>query len=355
MARNACRCGGRRGPYVPAAAAIVLAFAGLLAGPAVAQAPPGPPADGLSGFVTLLGGYVSVKSQFSTDGENRETSSLNSSGQTVDRFVAAPLFELAYAVGDWRTQVYFGLPVENIREGTFFQQEVGVRHWLADGTRLGAAFLPWPVIAQKTWQDPFVTDVGRKRTDVDAVGFKLEADRIARSNVSLRYRFVSRDIDDEDSGEFLRDLPGSTITDGDVRNLRRGGDSHEGTLSYAQPVARGLLLRPALRYTYADADGGANSYQAVRPEVAMLFRTPDYDASLNLSYQRSWFNQDNPIYGEKRDGNDYGAVLLFGYREPFGLRKVRAEVVAASTFADSEINFYDARVLFIGAGATYAF
>jgi hypothetical protein len=126
-------------------------------------------------------------------------------------------------------------------------------------------------------------------------------------------------------------------------------------MSYAYPLGRGLLLRPALRYTYADAKGGANSFQAVRPELGVLFRTPRYDASVNLSYARSWFNEDNPIYGEKRDSNDYGAVLLFGYREPFGLRRVRAELVGAVNLADSEINFYDARVMFIGAGATYSF
>ncbi len=323
-------------------------------GPAAAQSP-GPPEDGVSGFLTVLTGFVSVKSQFSTDGENRETSSLSSSGQTVDSFVVAPLFELAYAVADWRTQVYVGLPIENIREGTFFQQEVGVRHWLADGTRLTAAFLPWPVIAQKTWQDPFVVGEGRERTDVDAFGLKLDADRIARTNIGLRYRFVSRSIDDEDSGEFLRGLPGSALTDSDVRDLRRDADTQQGTLSYAHPLGRGLLLRPALRYTYADADGGANSFHAVRPELGVLFRTPSYDASANLAYERSWFNEDNPIYGEKRDGNDYSAVLLFGYRAPLGLRNVRAELIGAMSLADSEINFYDGRVMFIGAGATYTF
>ena len=50
-----------------------------------------------------------------------------------------------------------------------------------------------------------------------------------------------------------------------------------------------------------------------------------------------------------------GAVLLFGYREPFGVRRVRAELIGAVNFADSQINFYDGRVMFIGAGATYSF
>ena len=196
---------------------------------------------------------------------------------------------------------------------------------------------------------------GRERTDVDALGFKLDAERIARTNFGLRYRFVHRSIDDEDSGAFLRDLPGSTLTEGDVRDLRRDADTHQGTLSYARPIGRGLLLRPALRYTYADAEGSANSFHAVRPELGVLFRTPGYDASVNLSYERSWFNEDNPIYGEKRDGNDYGAVVLFGYREPFEVRNVRAELIGAVNFANSEINFYDGRVLFVGAGATYTF
>ncbi len=336
-------------------AAVIAAAVGVaMNGQARAQSP-GPPETGFSGFVSLLGGYVNVKSQFNTDGENRETSSLNSSGQTVDNFVFAPLFELAYAVSDWRTQFYAGLPAENLREGLFFQTEVGVRHWLADGTRLTAAFLPWPVIAQKTWQDPFVVDEGRKRTDIDAFGFKLVADQIARTRFGLRYQFIRRTIDREDSGQFLRDGPDATLTGGDVRNLRRDADAHQVTGSYLHPLAPGLFLRPAVRYTYADASGGSNSYQAVRPEAGVLYRAPQFDISLNLSYQRSWFNKDNPIYGEKRDSNDYSAVFLFGYLRPFGLEHWRADFTSAVGYSDSEINFYDSRLLFVGAGATYTF
>lgn len=338
---------------VVAAAFITAATAGSFQ--AHAQSLLAPPETGFSGFLTVLGGYASVKSQFNTDGENRETSSLNSSGQTVNSFVVAPLFELAYAVSDWRTQFYVGLPIENIREGTFFQQEVGVRHWLADGTRLAAAILPMPVIAQRTWQDPFVTDEGRKRTDIDSIGVKLDAERILQSNFGFRYQFVRRTIDKEDSGQFLRDGPDATLTSSDVRNLRRNADIHQATVSYTYSVNRSLFLRPALRYSYADANGGSNSFQAVRPEAGVFYRMDNFDTSLSLIYQHSWFNQDNPIYDEKRDSNDYSAVFLLGYKQPFGIKSLRTDFISAVAYSDSEINFYDTRLLFVGVGATYTF
>lgn len=339
------------------AIAAVLFMAAAVSGSlkAYGQSPARPPETGFSGFLSVLGGYVNVRSQFTTDGENRETSSLNSRGQTVDNWVVAPLFELAYAVSDWRTQFYAGLPAENLREGTFFQTEVGVRRWLADGTRLTAAFLPWPVVAQRTWQDPFVVDEGRKRTDVDAFGFKLEANQILQTRFGLRYQFIRRSIDQEDSGQFLRDGPDGSLTGGDVSNLRRDADTHQVTGSYLYPLTRSIFLRPALRYSYSDANGGSNSFQAVRPEVGLFYRTAQFDTSLNLTYQRAWFNKDNPIYSEKRDSNDYSATLLFGYLRPFGLENWRADFVGAVGYSNSEINFYDNRLLFVGAGATYTF
>lgn len=316
---------------------------------------PGMPESGFSGFVTVLGGYASVKSQFITDGENRETSSLNSSGQTVDTRVIAPLFELAYTVADWRTQFFVGLPAENIREGTFFQEEVGVRHWLPDGTQLKAALLPYPLLPQKTWQDPFVVDEGRKRSDIDSIGARFDADRIAGSNFGFRYQFLRRTIDKEDSGQFLRDGPDASLSSGDVRNLRRDADIHQVTGRYTYGLSRNLFLRPSIRYGYSDASGGANSYHAIRPELGVFYRTDTFDTSVNLIYRHAWFNRDNPIYDEKRDSNDYGAVLLFGVRQLFGFESLRADFISSVGYSDSEINFYDSRVLFVGAGATYTF
>lgn len=342
----------KRGGYL---AALALA-AGTAVGspaPAWAQSVKMPEESGFSGYLSLLGGYFSAKSQFLTDGDNRQTSSLNSSGQTINSAVIAPLFEVGYTVKQWRTQFYGGLPAENLREGTFFQEELGVRHWLADGTRLSVALLPWPVVPGKTWQDPFVTDEGRKRSDIDSLGVKLQADQIAGTDFGVRYRFIHRDIDKEDSGQSLRDA--GVLTGGDVDNLRRSNDTHEVTGSYLASLGQGFFLRPALRYTFSDADGGSNSYQGLRPEIGVLYGNQTFDTSINLLYQRAWFDKDNPIYNEKRDSNDYGAVFLFGYKRPFGLEKLRADFVASATFSDSEINFYDTRAMFVGAGATYTF
>jgi hypothetical protein len=314
-----------------------------------AQAQQGKPAGGFSGFVSVILGVGEVKSQFNTDSDNRVTTSLSSSGESTTVFLPMVPFELAYMKSDWNTQFYVGIPAENLREGNFFQAEVGARYWLADNTRLTAALLAPPFIPRETWSDPFLLNERRRDTDIDALGFKLRADNIAGSQWGLRYEYLNWDIEKERSGVS------QGLTPRQLKLLKRDADFHRVTATYALQMADSWWLRPALRYTYSDAEGDSNSYHALRPELGIAHLGADYDFSVNLSYRSRWFDEDNPVFGKARDDARYNATASFGYKQPFGLENVRFEILASFAYVDSDISFYDSRFFFFGSGFTYAF
>jgi hypothetical protein len=321
--------------------------------PAAAQQRP-PAESGFGGFLTVMPGVVDSKSQFNTDGENRETNNLDNSGKSVTNFVPIVLGEVHYSFADIRLQPYAGVPIDNIREGTFFP-EIGVRHWLADGTRLSAALLWQPLLPPKTWQDPFVVGERRHRTDADSYGAKLGADRLLGSPVGLRYDFARNDLDKDDSGQFLFAQPGSTLTEGDLDNLKRDASYHRFTINYTLPLGEQWSLIPAFRYTLGDAKGGSNSFDAYRPEIGLVYNAQPFLVSLNLLYERFDYRKENPIFGEKRDEDVWSAVLNAVYRQPFGLEGVSLNALGLVTDGDSDITFYDNRAAVLGVGASYSF
>ena len=173
----------------------------LTTGLANAQGP-SPRESGFSGFVELLGAYISTDSQLNTDNENKITPSLEGPGERTGNVQALPLGLIAYTFAEQRTQLFMGTPPENVSRGRF-QVEVGARHELDGGTELRASLIPWTPIEQETWEDPFVVGRGRERTDVSTLGAKFEARRVFESAWTVKYDWLQSDVDAERSGTFL--------------------------------------------------------------------------------------------------------------------------------------------------------
>jgi hypothetical protein len=176
-------------------------FVCYAAGVADAQQSP-PPATGFSGYVEIIGAYISTDSQLNTDSENRKTDSLNQSGKRVGKFRPLPLGLVRYTFAEHPTQLFLGVLPENVAQGQF-QLEAGARYTLKNGTGLRASIIPMTPFAQETWQDPFVVGQNRKRTDIDSFGAKLAAENILGSRLTFKYGWSRQIIDDEKSGDFL--------------------------------------------------------------------------------------------------------------------------------------------------------
>ena len=78
-----------------------------------------PTESGFSGYIEILGAYISTNSQLNTDSDNKKTDSLESSGERVNKFRPLPLGLIRYTFAENRTQLFMGVLPENVSQGQF--------------------------------------------------------------------------------------------------------------------------------------------------------------------------------------------------------------------------------------------
>lgn len=325
----------------------------LTAGLASAQGPP-PSSTGFSGYLEILGAYVSTNSQLNTDSENKKTDSLDNSGERVGKFRALPLGLISYTFSDKRTQLFLGVLPENVTQGQF-QVEAGIRYQLLNGTGLRASVIPITPFEQETWQDPFVVGQDRKRTDINSYGVKLAAENILGSGFTFKYGWGRQTIDNEKSGQFLFSQPDSSLTADDLKDLDRDAHFHRITTEYSFPIAPRIRLKPLLRYTRGDADGDANSFHGLTPELSLLYFGDQFQASVNASVSAEWYDSNQPVFDKTRRDLNYGLLAILGYKDPFGLKNFRIDWFNAVFSSKSNINFYESSNYITALGVGYTF
>ena len=325
----------------------------LTAGLANAQEPL-PRTSGFSGYLEILGAYISTNSQLNTDNDNRKTDSLDESGERVNKFRPLPLGLIRYTFAEQRTQLFMGVLPENVAQGQFFV-EAGARHILSNGTGLRASIIPLTPIEQKTWEDPFVIGQNRRRTDIDSYGFKLAAETILGSGLTVKYGWARQSIDDENSGTFLLSQPGTFLMPDDLDDLDRDAHFHRITTQYSIQIAPRMRLTPILRYTRSDADGDANSFHSLTPELSFIYFGNQLQASVNVSANTEWYDSEHPVFDKKRREFNPGLFAILGYKDPFGFKKFRIDWFNAFFKSNSNIDFYDSSNFITAIGLGYSF
>ena len=325
----------------------------LTAGLTVAQEPL-PTESGFSGYIEILGAYISTNSQLNTDSDNKKTDSLDTSGERVNKFRPLPLGLLRYTFADIRTQLFVGVLPENVAQGQFLV-EAGARHILSNGTGLRASVIPLTPIAQKTWEDPFVIGQDRQRTDIDSYGFKLAAETILGTGLTVKYGWVRQSLDDEKSGTFLLSQPGSLLTPDDLDDLDRDAHFHRLTTEYSFQIGRRMRLTPILRYARGDADGDANSFHALTPQLSFLYFGNQLQASVNVSAKAEWYDSRHPVFDKTRRDFSPGLFAILAYKNPFGFENFRIDWFNAFFKSNSNIDFFETSNFITAVGLGYTF
>jgi hypothetical protein len=313
-----------------------------------------PRESGFSGYIEILGAYISTNSQLNTDSDNKKTDSLDNSGERVNNFRPLPLGLIRYTFAEKRTQLFMGVLPENVAQGQFFV-EAGARHILSNGTGLRASVIPYTPIEQETWEDPFVVGQNRKRTDINSYGFKLAAETILGSGLTVKYGWVRQTIDDEKSGTFLLSQPNSFLTAGDLDDLDRDAYFHRLTTQYSIQIAPRMRLTPILRYTRSDADGDSNSFHALTPELSFAYFGKQLQASVNVSANTEWYDSKHPVFDKTRREFNPGLFAILGYKDPFGFKNFRIDWFNAFFKSNSDIDFYDSTNFITAIGLGYSF
>jgi hypothetical protein len=310
---------------------------------------------GFSGYVQpmIAAGYSKSISDVSDD--TKKINALDQDANSETDFFAILLWKMVYTLDNGATQFYAGTPKENIVEGTFLL-ETGIRQKLSGGTILTAAWVPkLPILDNEAWKDPFLLGSDRQETDQDSQAFKVEAESIFGSPVNLRYGFGRQKIDEDQSGVYLFEQPGSTLTTADLQMLKRDSDFHLLEAQYAIAFGRGIMIRPGVSYVRGDAIGDANSFNRFQGKVSFAYPYERWRFFGNISLGLAEYDEANPIFEKTREDVIYGTTLGVGYAAPFGWKDFTASVFTSFKKNDTNIKFYDSTSMIVAIGLAWLF
>ncbi len=311
-----------------------------------------PEKDGFSGYINMGAAGVKVESNMIAgnsfgDISQRTITSLYSSPESESESLMQLNGEVAYTWASSRTQVYFGNLLEDFIEFDF-STLLGVRHELTDKSIIAASYM-FSSIPTEVWEDPYLINQRRSKTDRDSKGVRLEWDKIAGTGLDVQYSYRNITLDDENSGRAL----GLSI--GDMDLLDREGSIHDLKVGYTFNFGNGHSLEPKINYTNRDLDGRAMKNTTWGVGLTHIYNSEKYSFVTNLDWAEADFDKRNPIYNKTRNDDRLGIGFTAAYKRPFGLKHWHILGTLAYYDSDSNIKFYDTNIKYYSISALYRF
>lgn len=198
--------------------------------------------EGVSGEIAITAGFASSTSNFNTEGSDTISSS-NQKPTSEDSFLAFPLGSITYTFGyALNQQAYTGTSRQDVATGIVVL-EVGYRYQFESRMIMDIAILP-TIMSSETWENPYLVNQSRTKTDESGNAFRFQLKNIAGSNFSLDSAFATKEVD----------------TDTVIDELKRDANTIYLKGQYRQPLSRTILVMPSIIYQSSSADGKANSY-----------------------------------------------------------------------------------------------
>ncbi len=310
---------------------------------------------GFSGDIQPMVGIGYSKSISKVSDENKQINSLGQDAASETIYTPFILWKVEYTFKNNATQIYAGTPTENFIEGNFLL-ETGLRQKLSNGTVLTAAWIPKiPLLDDEVWKDPFLLGSDRVETDRYSQAFRVGMESILNTPLTLKYGFGKQEIDDEQSGDYLAGLPGSSLTLQDQELLKRDADYHQVEVLYGIGLGKQLFFRPGLYYMLGNAEGDANSFNEFNGQVTLFYATGHYRFHGNISFGKTKYKAVNPVFGQTRDDLKYSFMLGGERTAPFGWKNFSVSVFTRYSRQDSNIGFYDEKAIMAGLGLILKF
>ena len=300
--------------------------------------------------ISLNAGYVSGQSNLSTSDDNEIITDLNSKADSTDSVIAFPFARVQYTTQDLKTQFFLGNSRDQISTSQF-QYELGMIHQFENNSKLTAAYFPELPLFNETWQDPFLVEQARTKTDENIQGGRIQLERIAGGPITLKYAYARSKVDNDRSGESWTGLS----TD-ELQSLQRSSQYHRVALETMFPVYSKVFLKPTLQYTSRQADGDAVSYDDYNAQLGLLIFKGRHTSITTVNLGKTLYKEGNPIFeGKKQDSVNAGIFSVYSYAEAFNCKPLTFSLIAGYSQKDSDITFYDESGLIVSTGLAYTF
>jgi hypothetical protein len=319
-----------------------------------------PNESGFSGFIRLGAGPSWAKSNMIAGNDlgdlgQRRIDSLDDEPDSTTDAIPQIDFKLAYTFASVKTQIFLGSRVEDILRYDATQQ-LAVRKRFNKAGILGAGFL-FTTLPTEVWEDPYVVDQRRKKTDRDSMGAIFFWENIFNTPFDVNYSYRKIDIDDEKSAktQLIGAPPPFGITASEAKLLDREGDSHAIRAVYTWKLGERHVLSPALYFLYEDLDGDAMKNFTIDFAPTYAYVGNKFDLVLNASIGYADYDEENPIFGETNSDVRFGLGALGFWKNPFNWfpnmgDKFRFYANGAYFNSDADIDFYKTEIAFATVG-----
>jgi hypothetical protein len=276
---------------------------------------PIPDDSGFSGYINLGLGGLKVKNNMvagnsTSDISKKNITSLTSSPSSED--VAVPLIsgEVLYTFAQSRTQLFLGNRVGDLLRYDF-NTGVGVRQEVGNIGTMALSYIFTPNTGE-VWADPYVVNMDRVKTDIDANGVRFEWENILNSKLFLQYTYRKLEVDHERSGTFL----GLSLAERE--SLDRDSDYHNIQIAYNFELNDNHYLIPSARYVKNDAEGSAMEFDRYIARLTHRYQGERFNFITDIEFGKQDYDGTNPIYGTTQDDDILGASFTDIYKNPWG-------------------------------------
>jgi len=323
---------------------------------------------GWSGFLVLGGGHVEFEN--SEVAGNRlvevEKKRIEHLGAPSSQSTAIPFVTgtVRYTLEDKKTEFFGGNSLEDYlrMDATL---AVGVRHSF-EGTGIIGVRLLASTSPTEVWEDPFLKNQNRVKTDRTSAGLGLKWEGIMDSNFEIDFRARSFDFDDKDyngfslidnanAGSLVGDNGAHYINTAQAYSLQRKGAMASLEFLYTWKMNDNNLLIPAIKFTGDDRDGNARDNARSELALTYLFKNPNWLIATNLFVGESSYDKVNPVYLKKQDTDYVGGGVNITYNKLFGSENWGLNGGFFASQGDSDIDFYDTKIFLMSLGVAYKF
>ncbi|ENM5726626.1 DUF2860 family protein [Vibrio mimicus] len=301
---------------------------------------------GFSGDISLNAGFSQTNSQLNTDDSNAITQSLNGTGKQLETVSPLILGRLQYTFG--HQALFFGNSEDQISEAQF-QSELGWIGQISANTYLTLAVFGNIPGMDETWQDPYLTGLQRTKTDHNVVGARTALEVSLPFPVTLKYAYADSEIEHDIIGQS------QALTSSEQHSLLRSSTYQRFGAEIHFPLSMSIMLSPGFYYTDQAAEGSAQSHTETAAQLSFFANLDRHQVVATLRSSKSKYEQDNPVFGRKRDDDAFAMFAVYGYQDPFALSHTQLNVMAGYQQQDAQIDFYDSENTFIATGISYTF